>query len=71
MAVQPLCRSYWQNAGSARLGLWGDNPIVNVSWHDAIEYANWLSQRMDLQEVYSGDLRSDAVKPNWQAKGYR
>lgn len=52
-------------------GLWGDNPVVNVSWYDAIAYANWLSERKGLQAVYSGDLRSPAIKANWQVKGYR
>ncbi len=52
-------------------GLWGDNPIVNVNWYDAVEYANWMSKRMDLDTAYAGDLRSDAVKANWEAKGYR
>ena len=30
----------------------GDNPIVNVSWFDACLYANWLSRRFGLREVY-------------------
>jgi len=29
---------------------WQDNhPIVNVSWHDAINYANWLSEKLNLK----------------------
>ncbi len=52
-------------------GLWGNNPIVNVSWYDAIAYANWLSERKGLQAVYSGDLTNKNVQPNWQATGYR
>lgn len=52
-------------------GLWGDNPIVNVSWYDAIAYANWVSERKGLQAVYAGDLTSENVQANWQANGYR
>jgi formylglycine-generating enzyme required for sulfatase activity len=52
-------------------GLWGDNPIVNVNWYDAVEYANWLSKRMNLDSVYTGNSRSVAANANWQATGYR
>lgn len=31
----------------------GDNPIVNVSWGDALQYANWLSKQMDYQARYT------------------
>lgn len=31
----------------------GDNPVVNVSWGGALQYANWLSKRMNYQERYS------------------
>ncbi len=30
----------------------GANPIVNVSWYDAVTYANWLSIARGLQPVY-------------------
>jgi formylglycine-generating enzyme required for sulfatase activity len=30
----------------------GDNPVVNVSWYDAVEYANWLSSRLRYQSAY-------------------
>lgn len=34
---------------------WGraDRPVVNVSWYDAVEYANWLSWARDLAPAYS------------------
>ena len=34
---------------------WGpaaDNPVVNVSWYDAVEYANWVSERLGRQAAY-------------------
>ncbi len=55
-------------------GLWGDNPIVNVRWYDAIEYANWVTQQfteLKNDTVYSGDLRSDEIRADWTKKGYR
>ena len=36
-------------------GLDGDNPVVNVSWYDAVVYANWLSERAGLETVYEID----------------
>ncbi|MDX1940387.1 MAG: formylglycine-generating enzyme family protein [Saprospiraceae bacterium] len=52
-------------------GWWGDNPVVNVSWYDALEYANWLSAQMNIEPVYDDNLRSDMVRANWQANGFR
>ena len=36
-------------------GIAGDNPVVNVSWYDAIGYMNWLSGRMGKKEYYAVD----------------
>jgi formylglycine-generating enzyme len=50
----------------------GDHPIVNVSWVDAIYYLNWLSEKNNLKPVY--DLRlvsQNVIKINYQANGYR
>ena len=32
-------------------GFQGDNPIVNVSWYDAVDYANWLSVRKNIEKA--------------------
>ncbi len=34
-------------------GWQGDNPIVFVSWYDAVQYANWLSERRRLKPAYA------------------
>lgn len=26
----------------------GDNPVINVSWYDAVEYANWVNKQKGL-----------------------
>jgi formylglycine-generating enzyme required for sulfatase activity len=50
----------------------GDNPIINVSWYDAIAYANWLSNREGrdtaIVKTGSGD---DDYDIKLQSNGYR
>jgi formylglycine-generating enzyme required for sulfatase activity len=43
----------------------GDNPVVRVSWYDAIGYSNWLSERMGLRRQY--DIDRDKVDANNQS----
>ena len=31
---------------------WGNRPVINVSWWDAIAYCNWLSQKEGLPVAY-------------------
>ena len=45
LSIEDYLGSGWEKTG--------DNPVVNVSWADAIQYANFLSKRMKLKERYA------------------
>ena len=40
----------------------GNNPVVRVSWYDAVVYANWLSERRGVTVMY--EIDKDIVDPN-------
>ncbi|WP_020569762.1 SUMF1/EgtB/PvdO family nonheme iron enzyme [Neolewinella persica] len=44
-------------------------PVINISWNDAIQYCNWLSQVSGLEKVYK--LVDNQVVADWLANGYR
>lgn len=46
-----------------------DLPVENISWYDAIEYCNKLSQKMNLMPAYTID--GDKISWNQSADGYR
>ncbi len=46
-----------------------NHPVIGISWYDAIEYCNWLSEKQGLQKVFT--ISGDKVTCNWTAKGYR
>jgi formylglycine-generating enzyme required for sulfatase activity len=40
---------------SAGWGIEGDNPVINVSWYDAMDYAKWLNKNRGLVDAASSD----------------
>ncbi len=56
----------------------GDDPVIYISWYDAVAYANWCSVRQGLQPVYHIDSSSGSQVLGWlltipdsAANGYR
>jgi len=48
----------------------GDNlPVENISWYDAVEFCNKLSQKEGLTPAYRGS--GDNITCDWNANGYR
>lgn len=46
-------------------------PIVNVSWNDAINFCNSLSETMGLSPCYITDVQTGQVHCNWEKEGFR
>lgn len=46
-----------------------DRPVERISWFDAIDYCNALSQIEELLPAYS--INGEEVSVNWNANGYR
>lgn len=64
-------RSLHDSGGTLHVALAGDmNPVVNVSWEDAVDYCNWLSAQEGLTPAYEKKFeRWQAVSP--VPNGYR
>ena len=52
---------------------WSDNaPIVNISWHDAINYCDWLSEELDQNISLPTEAQWEyAARGGNQSKGYK
>ncbi|AEE48938.1 SUMF1/EgtB/PvdO family nonheme iron enzyme [Haliscomenobacter hydrossis] len=48
----------------------GKKPAINVSWFDAIDYCNWLSERTLLENVYSIGKDGEVIA-DFSKNGYR
>jgi formylglycine-generating enzyme required for sulfatase activity len=78
------CEINGQDIADFKVATWekaGDNPVVNVNWVDAVQYANWLSERDKITPAYKmieekgvdvfGDtIRVTSALRNGPAKGY-
>jgi formylglycine-generating enzyme required for sulfatase activity len=47
----------------------GSHPVLNVSWFDACEYANWRSRQAGKTPCYT--ISGEKVTCNWSANGFR
>jgi formylglycine-generating enzyme required for sulfatase activity len=43
--------------------------VESVSWFDAVDFCNLLSEKSGLQKVYTG--KGEKITYNWQANGFR
>jgi len=57
---------------------WGrvSKPVINVSWYDAIEYCNWLSEQAGIKKAYDSqgnllDRNGKVTKDITKVEGYR
>ncbi|MEL6143522.1 MAG: SUMF1/EgtB/PvdO family nonheme iron enzyme, partial [Bacteroidota bacterium] len=49
---------------------WGrdQQPVINITWYDAVSYCNWLSVQEGLEPVY--DVRNREFNDAWKNNGY-
>lgn len=50
-----FCKATGHESESPGWGTDGDNPAVNVSWFDAVEYCNWVSRQLGQKEAIGKD----------------
>ncbi|MEK7254024.1 MAG: formylglycine-generating enzyme family protein, partial [Bacteroidota bacterium] len=78
-----FCKATGHEYFSHSWGMYGDNPVVNVDWYDAVQYANWASEQCNLKPAYminstqqdptneSGSRKNWLIKPDPTANGFR
>jgi len=47
----------------------GNQPVINVSWEDAVDYCNWVSLQQGLAPAYT--KKNGMVRCDFTANGYR
>ncbi|MFN0199916.1 MAG: SUMF1/EgtB/PvdO family nonheme iron enzyme [Bacteroidia bacterium] len=70
----------------SRLGWHGDAPVVKVTWYDAMQYCQWLSEKEKLSPAFQYEEAKDGksardttsyqgnfdpITHKWQGEGYR
>lgn len=58
-------------ANTPSWGRWGDNPVVYITWYDAIEIANWLSEYYGKSPFYDLDKTRGSDEHNKTDDAYK
>lgn len=62
-----FCTTTDRSFKSPKWGIHGDHPVVNITWKEALQYANWLSDQQGLRQAF----KFSTLKPIRNSKGYR